>query len=84
MLLDARYLSKSTNTVATPLSACGEGIFTLTQLYPKHGKRADREKANGTLKTGERKEESNFYTGDEVKTNKVMRQVRSKKTQLRR
>lgn len=78
---------------AIPLSTCGERLFTHKQLYPNHDnqlsepgrkqsyEQADKGKADGPMKTRERKEERNFYTGDEVKTNRVMRHLRSKKRQ---
>lgn len=81
--------------IAIPLSTCGERLFTHKQLYPNHAnqliepgrkqsyEQADKGKADGPMKTGDRKEERNFYTGDEAKTNRVMRQVRSKKRQKR-
>lgn len=80
-----------TSQIAIPLSTCGERLFAHEQLYPNHDnqlsepgrkqsyEQADKGKADGPMKTGERKEERNFYTGDGVKTNRVMRQVRSKK-----
>lgn len=86
-------MGRITSQIAIPLSTCGERLFTHKQLYPNHDnqlsepgrkqsyEQADKGKADGPMKTGERKEERNFYTGDEVKTNRVMRQVKSKKRQ---